>query len=269
MISPGGAGLIEPWFLVLSTGLLGLAFGSFLNVCVFRLPEEQSVVTPPSACPGCDEQIGWYDNIPVLSYVILRGKCRRCGTGISAQYPLVEITTAAIWIGMLLHHGATAEAAAGAIFLTLLFGIALTDARFYIIPNEFSVGGAILGLAIAPFVGGVAAFQAAVIGAASGYALLWTVSWVGEKVWKKEVMGGGDIKMMAMIGAFLGVQGMFLTLFLGALFGSVVFGPISLKTGKLVPFGIFLAAGAAITYAWGDAIVDWYLTSFLGMPAIG
>ncbi|MEX0741524.1 MAG: A24 family peptidase, partial [Phycisphaeraceae bacterium] len=190
------------------------------------------------------------------------GKCRRCGTGISAQYPLVELTTGAIWVGMLLHHGATPEAAAGAIFLTLLFGIALTDARFYIIPNEFSLGGALIGLAFAPFVSGIT-LAGAVVGAASGYALLWTVSYLGEKVWKKEVMGGGDVKMMAMVGAFLGVQGMFLTLFLGALFGAVVFGPISMKTGKLVPFGIFLAAGAAITYAWGDILVDWYVTNFL------
>lgn len=252
--------------LVLTAGLFGLAFGSFLNVCVFRLPAELSVVSPPSACPGCDEFISWYDNIPVLSYAMLLGRCRRCGTGISAQYPLVEITTGAIWVGMLLHHGPTPEALAGGIFLTLLFGIALTDARYYIIPNEFSVGGAVLGLAVAPFVSGIT-LLGAVIGAASGYALLWTVSWLGEKVWKKEVMGGGDVKMMAMIGAFLGVQGMFLTLFLGALFGAVVFGPISMKTGKLVPFGIFLAAGAAITYAWGDVLVAWYTINYLGIPA--
>lgn len=255
----------ELWIVLLAAGIFGLLLGSFLNVCIVRLPEERSVVTPPSSCPGCGERIRWYDNVPVLSWLLLRGRCRRCGEKISIQYPLVELATGLIWLGMFLHLGLTPEAAHGAVFLTLLFGIALTDARTYIIPNEFSVGGALLGIGGAYFVSSITV-PGAIAGAAAGYALLWLVAWLGKLIWKKEAMGGGDIKMMAMIGAFLGVQGMFLTLFLGALFGALVFGPISWRTGKLVPFGIFLAAGAAVTYGWGQLLVDWYVTEILALP---
>jgi leader peptidase (prepilin peptidase)/N-methyltransferase len=158
---------------------------------------------------------------------------------------------------MVLLHGLEPEAARGAIFLTILLGIAVSDARFYIIPDQFSLGGLVIGLALAPLAPTMG-FLAALTGAAAGFALLWFVAWAGEKVFKKEAMGGGDIKMMAMIGAFLGLQGVFLTLFLGSLLGTLIFGPISVKTKRLVPFGVFLAVGAAVTYGWGEALVDWY-----------
>ncbi len=158
----------------------------------------------------------------------------------------------------MLLHGVEVEALRGALFLTILLGIAVSDARSYIIPDQFSIGGTVVGLALAPLTPAIGTLQA-VYGAVLGFALLWLVAWAGEKAFKKEAMGGGDIKMMAMIGAFLGVDGVFLTIFLSAFLGAAIFGPISLKTGKLVPFGIFLAAGAAVTFGWGDLIVGWYV----------
>jgi leader peptidase (prepilin peptidase)/N-methyltransferase len=244
-------------------GVFGLLIGSFLNVCTLRWPVDESVVRPRSRCPGCSAPIAWYDNIPVLSWLILRGKCRGCREGISIQYPLVELTTALIWGGMVLLHGFEWEALRGALFLTILLGIAMSDARFYIIPDQFSLGGTVLGLGLAFFAPALTIVQS-LTGAALGFGLLWLVAWGGEKVFKKEAMGGGDIKMMAMIGAFLGVQGVLLTIFISSFLGAAIFGPISIKTGKLVPFGIFLAAGAAVTYGWGDTMVGWYMNWAFG-----
>lgn len=245
-------------------GVLGLLLGSFLNVCTLRWPAEESVVSPPSHCPGCGSEIRWYDNIPLLSYAILRGKCRFCSASISPQYPLVELVTALIWAGAFLHYGLSAESVRGALFLTILLGIAITDARFYLIPDQFSLGGGILGLVLAPFAGGLTTLEA-FLGAGVGFGVLWGVAKFGTWLFKKDAMGGGDLKMMGMVGAFLGVPGVLLTLFLGALLGTVVFGPISWKTGKLVPFGIFLAVGAAVSYGWGDFLIGWYTTNFLGL----
>lgn len=256
--------MIEDWWLTVVAGVLGLNLGSFLNVCTLRWPNDESVIAPRSRCPSCQTVIAWYDNIPVLSYLVLRGRCRRCGLGISIQYPLVEVATGLIWAGVFAYGGLTWEAARGAVFLTILFGVAIADARYYIIPNEFSIGGTVIGLATAFLPGGLDAVGA-LIGVVLGFSLLWVVAQLGTWAFKKEAMGGGDIKMMAMVGAFLGSAGVLLTIFLGALLGSVIFGPISWKTGKLVPFGIFLAAGAAVTYAWGDTLIGWYTATILGL----
>jgi leader peptidase (prepilin peptidase) / N-methyltransferase len=245
----------------LFAGLFGTAIGSFLNVCVHRLPRGESVVTPRSRCPGCGHAIGWQDNIPVLSYLLLRGKCRGCGTRISVRYPLVELACGALWLAAVLVWGAELQALVMAVFFTLLLGIALTDLSHYIIPDAFSIGGLVIGLALAFLPGGLTIVQAA-IGAVVGFGLLFLVAWVGEWIFRKPAMGGGDIKMMAMVGAFLGPIGVVLTIFLGALLGSLIFGPISLKTGKLVPFGIFLALGALVTAVWGEPMIDWYVRSF-------
>lgn len=250
------------WALAILAGVLGLVLGSFLNVCTLRWPTDESVVRPPSRCPGCGSSIRWFDNVPVLSYLVLRGRCRSCGLSISPQYPLVELATGLIWAGAFLQYGLTFEALRGALFLTLLLGIAITDARFYIIPDQFSLGGAVLGLALSPLPGGLA-FLDSLLGALVGFGLLWLVARLGGWLLKKDAMGGGDLKMMAMVGAFLGIPGVLLTLFLGALLGSVVFGPIAWKTGKLVPFGIFLAAGAAVTWGWGADLIRWYTDTFL------
>jgi|TARA_Y100001949_G_scaffold73300_1_gene62184 leader peptidase (prepilin peptidase)/N-methyltransferase len=255
----------DAWIVSALAGLVGLMIGSFLNVCTLRWPEDESVVFPGSHCPKCGEPIRWYDNVPVLGYVLLRGRCRACREPISLQYPLVELATGLVWTGMFSYAGLSFEALRGTLLLTILFGIALTDARFYIIPDQFSLGGLVLGLGLAFLPGGIDALDA-LIGAIVGFGLLGSVAVVGKWMLKKDAMGLGDIKMMAMVGAFLGWAGVLLTVFLGALLGAVIFGPISYKTKKLVPFGIFLAAAAAITYGFGSEIIDWYLTNILHLP---
>jgi leader peptidase (prepilin peptidase) / N-methyltransferase len=255
--------MVDVWTYVMA-GLVGACFGSFLNVCIYRWPEGLSVVSPRSRCPECSLPIGWRDNLPVVSWVLLRGRCRGCGTGISVQYPMVELITAGIWVAAVARYGLEWQALSVAVFFTILLGIALTDARTYIIPDEFSIGGLVVGLLLALTPGGIT-IGSALAGAALGFGLLWAVGILGEWVFKKPAMGGGDIKMMAMVGAFLGPVGVLLTVFLGALVGTLVFGPISIRTGKLVPFGIFLALGAGITEAWGGQLVDWYATQVMGL----
>jgi len=253
----------ETWIFAGLASLLGLTVGSFLNVCALRWPVDESVVRPRSRCGTCSAPVEWYDNLPVLSWILLRGRCRRCAAPISIQYPSVELVSGLIWGGMVWMHGVDVEALRGAVFLSILLGIAVSDARFYIIPDEFSLGGTGLGLLFSLLAPSISLSSSAV-GGAFGFVLLWSVAWAGEKAFKKEAMGGGDIKMMAMIGVFLGIPGVLLSLFLGALLGSVVFAPISYKSGKLVPFGVFLAVGGAAGYLWGDALVEWYLSWAFG-----
>lgn len=246
-------------------GVLGLLIGSFLNVCITRWPSQQSVVSPRSRCPQCQNPIAWYDNIPVVSWLVLGAKCRHCKLPIPVLYPLVELATGAIWFWAAWRYGFSVEMLRAALFFTILLGIAMTDAREYIIPDEFSIGGTMLGIALA-FAGGALAWPGSLIGAAVGFGVLWLVAILGSKLFGQDAMGGGDIKMMAMIGAFLGWQGVFLTLFLGALLGVLIFGPMKLMgREKLVPFGIFLAIGAVATWLFGAGIVDWYRVSILGL----
>jgi leader peptidase (prepilin peptidase)/N-methyltransferase len=239
-------------------GLFGLVIGSFLNVCIVRLPAEQSVVSPPSRCPRCGRPVQWMENIPVFSWLLLGGKCRGCKLPISIMYPLVELTVGLLWAAAALRYGLNVQGLTAALFGTLLLGIALTDAREYIIPNEFTWGGLIIGLILSA-AGGLHALLMALLGAAVGFAILWLVGLVGKLAFKEEAMGGGDIKMMAMVGAFLGWQGVLLTIFLGAVFGTAIFLPLALVgKKKLVPFGVFLAVGAAVTFLLGPAIIQWY-----------
>jgi leader peptidase (prepilin peptidase)/N-methyltransferase len=244
--------------LIVLAAILGAIVGSFLNVCILRWPADQSVISPRSRCPGCGEPITWFDNIPVLSWLLLRARCRYCKTRVSVQYPLVELATAGLWAYMVYRNGLTLEAFRGAVFGTILLGIAMTDARQYLIPDEFTLGGLVIGLLFAVG-GGWAGLGNAALGAGLGFGLLWLVGYVGTLVLKEDAMGGGDIKMMAMVGAFLGWQGVLLTIFLGALFGTLIFVPLTLLgQKKLVPFGIFLAIGAAATYLIGPEIIEWY-----------
>jgi len=266
----------EGWLVPVLAGIFGLALGSFLNVCTLRWPKEESVVSPPSRCPKCQEPIRWYDNIPVLSWIILRGRCRACSTPVSIQYPLVELATGLVWAGMFATQGLTGEAFRGAIFLTILFGISISDARFYIIPDEFSVGGAVLGLGLA-FLPAGPTWLDALIGGAVGFVVLWLVGVLGTRLLKKmspgrleeagvdQAMGGGDVKMMMMVGTFVGIWGVALTIFLGSVLALLVFGPVSMISKRLVPLGVFLAAAGAIAYQWGDPIIRWYTTSVVGM----
>ncbi len=251
------------WLLVVGAGLVGLCFGSFLNVCILRLPHDQSLLKPPSTCPQCKRRIEWRDNIPVLSWLLLKGKCRHCGKRISRQYPIIEALVGLMWAAAVLWSGPTLHALAAAVLGTILLGIAITDARHYLIPDEFTWGGLVLGLAIS-LGGGVPGFLQAVLGAGAGLALLYAVAVIGKWVFKEEAMGGGDIKMMAMVGSFVGWKGVLLTIFAGALLGTLIFVPLSFKKKKLVPFGVFLAVGAAVTFLFRDTVIDWYLRFIRG-----
>ena len=263
--------------LVLSViaGLFGSLFGSFLNVCVYRLPRNESVVRPRSRCPQCGTMVAWYDNIPVLSWLALRGKCRTCGHPISVQYPLVELAVALAWGLSVWWLGATWDALAAALFVTLLIGILLTDAQHYIIPDELSLGGLGAGLVLSFFTG--LGIVQSLVGAAAGFALLWAVKAAGDLALKKgwiggqeirdtlgeheplTAMGGGDLKMLAMIGSFLGWRGVLLSVFLGALSGTLIYLPFVLRRKKpLVPFGIYLALGAFVTLVAGGRLSAWY-----------
>jgi leader peptidase (prepilin peptidase)/N-methyltransferase len=234
-------------------------FGSFLNVCILRLPVDQSLVRPRSRCPKCETMVAWYDNLPVVSWLILGGKCRHCREPISIQYPLIELVVGGLWAAAVWRYGLNVTALSAAIFGTILLGIAMTDARHYIIPDEFTWGGLAIGLALS-LTGGLPSLLTAVIGAATGFAILYFVAWAGQKALGKEAMGGGDIKMMAMVGSFVGWDGVLLTIFGGSLLGTLIFLPLRLM-GKniLVPFGVFLAAAAAGTFVFGEDVLRWYV----------
>jgi leader peptidase (prepilin peptidase)/N-methyltransferase len=249
---------------------VGAVIGSFLNVCIYRWPAEQSVIRPRSRCPACAEPIRWFDNIPILGWLWLRGACRRCGAPISVQYPLVELATALIWLAAAIRFGPDVAALHSAIFLTLLLGIAMTDAREMVIPDQFSLGGVVLGLTLAALPGGLG-FVDALIGGGVAYVLLWIVKATAEKLLGKPALGVGDIHMMAMIGAFLGLGGALLTIFLGSLLGLLIGVPYTWLRGRLsalqtyLPLGVFLAMGAAAAHVWGAGILDWYMVQVLGM----
>jgi leader peptidase (prepilin peptidase)/N-methyltransferase len=257
--------------------VIGAVFGSFLNVCISRWPEGLSVVRPRSRCPKCGHQIGAIENIPIVSWLILRGKCRGCGTHISFQYPLVEILVGLIWLGSFLLFGLSLTTAKVAMFTTVLFGIAVTDAKSYLIPDGFTVFGLIwvLGTAIVSlFVGEAEPFVGpyeAIIGACAGAGAIAIAGWLGEITLKKEAMGFGDVTLMAMIGAALGPNRALMTIFIGALLGAVTFlgivYPIAYLRARsantkfsppLIPFGVFLAPAAVIALLWGDFIITSY-----------
>jgi leader peptidase (prepilin peptidase) / N-methyltransferase len=250
--------------------VVGALIGSFLNVCIARWPAEQSVVRPRSRCPSCGAGIRWYDNVPILAWLWLRGACRNCGSPISVQYPLIELATALIWLGAAVRFGPSIEALHSATFLTILLGIAMTDAREMVIPDQFTIGGVVLGLAFALAPGGIGIVDA-LIGGGAAYALLWAVKLLAEKLLGKPALGVGDIHMMAMVGAYLGIGGALLTIFLGSLLGLVIGVPAAWLRGKLtalntyLPLGVFLAMGAAVAHLWGDRIIAWYIGGVLGL----
>jgi leader peptidase (prepilin peptidase) / N-methyltransferase len=256
--------MTETLFLIY-LALVGAALGSFLNVCIYRWPAGESVIRPRSRCGACGTMIPWHDNIPVLSWLLLRGRCRTCRAPISVQYPAVELAVAAIWLGTALWLGPGLAAVRGAVFLTILLAIAIIDGKHRIIPDQLSLGGAALGLAMAAWPDGFP-FTTALVGAASGYVFMWVIKLGGEALLKKPALGVGDIHMMAMIGAFLGVAGALLTVFLGSLLGLLIGVPVTWLQGKLeamgtyLPLGTFLAMGATVAYLWGEPLIRWYLS---------
>jgi len=246
----------------LLAALFGSLYGSFLNVVIHRLPREESVVSPRSRCPHCGKPIAWYDNLPVFSWLLLRGRGRCCRKPISARYPLVEAATAVLAGGLWLKWGATPVFAAGAALACgALVAVALIDWDTFLIPDELSLGLALAGLAVSPFnpyfdAGYFGAWWQApwwsVRGAAIGFLLGWAVAAAGEAIFKKEAFGGGDVKLLAGIGAWTGATGAFDALMLGSLAGSI-YGVALLRAGRAkrsdaIPFGPFLAAGAIFNF---------------------
>ena len=257
--------------------LLGAIFGSFLNVCVARWPKELSVVSPRSRCPQCGHEITWWENIPLVSWLLLRGKCHGCKKPISAVYPLVELVVALGWLASYVQFGASLSGIRVAVFGTILLGIMLTDATAYVIPDGFTAFGLVWALVMAiaaavmhetsPF----ASLYDSAIGACVGAGVIAIAGWLGEMAFKKEAMGFGDVTLMAMVGAHVGIGRTFLTVFFGAALGAVIFllvvFPIAYVRSRragvefdapLVPFGVFLAPAAMIALLWGGALIEWY-----------
>lgn len=258
--------------------LLGASLGSFLNVCISRWPAELSVVRPRSRCPRCETPIAWYDNIPVISWVVLRAKCRSCALPISVQYPLIEIAVALIWVASVWYFDLSFTALRVAVAGTILLGILMTDLLHYVIPDGFTVTGFLFAMLAAPValilgdLGPFAGPMDALLGACAGAGIIAIVGWLGEVALGKEAMGQGDVTLMAMIGAMVGPWRSFLTVFVAAGLGSLVFllvvVPIGAVRAKrrgegfslpLVPFGVFLAPAGILTLLWGDAMIGWYL----------
>ncbi|MDO8502100.1 MAG: prepilin peptidase [Gemmatimonadaceae bacterium] len=263
--------------------LCGACLGSFLNVCISRWPDGLSVVRPRSRCPNCGRQIGAMENIPIVSWIVLRGRCRGCRKPISFQYPLVEIIVGVVWTLSYLEFGLSFTALRVVVFVTVLIGIAITDAKRYLIPDGFTVFGLawVIVTALASlFIGDTGPFAGAydaVIGACAGAGAIAIAGWLGEVALKKEAMGFGDVTLMAMVGGAVGANRALITIFVGALIGAVVvlgvvypiiwmrsraakseFGP------PLVPFGVFLAPAAVIALLWGQRLINAY-ASYSGL----
>jgi leader peptidase (prepilin peptidase)/N-methyltransferase len=245
--------------------LLGSAIGSFLNVCIYRIPREKSIVNPPSACPGCEKAIRFYDNIPILSFILIKGKCRDCGSKISIRYPLVELLAGIFFLILYRQFGFSFELIVFIIFLSLLIVISFIDLDFQIIPDILSIGGVVLGflLAIArPFFRNIDpkfGILDSLYGIALGGGLLFAIAWLYQFFTKREGMGGGDIKLLGMIGAFCGWKGVVFSLVSGSVLGTIVGIPLMLAKGRntkyAIPFGPFLSLGAIIFIFRGDSLM--------------
>jgi leader peptidase (prepilin peptidase)/N-methyltransferase len=242
---------------------LGALIGSFLNVCIYRLPRCESIVWPGSHCPSCRTTIEYYDNIPLLSYLWLMGRCRTCQRPISIRYPVVEAANAAGYVMILATFGLTwTTVLYSALFSALLVATG-TDLTHRIIPNVVTVPGILLGLLGAATVLPVG-FVNALLGVAIGGGILWALAWASPYLFGKEGMGGGDIKLLAMIGAFLGWKPALLTVMVGSLSGSVIglslIGLGLMKRDEYIPFGPFLVLGALVSMFFAQPLLEWYQT---------
>jgi leader peptidase (prepilin peptidase)/N-methyltransferase len=262
--------------------LFGLLAGSFLNVCIHRWPRGRSVVKPRSHCVRCRKTIAWYDNIPLVSYAVLRGRCRHCGKRISGRYPLVELVTGLLFFYFVFTLGPTAGAIKMCVFTAILVALVFCDLEKRILPDELTVGGALVGLVFALFVpmsdmsamgilwilgldltGRAQWLAQSVLGALLPALVLWGGGWLYYKVRHREGLGFGDVKLVAMVGSFLGLSGALLTLIIGSICGSILgYGYIK-ATGKdaatyELPFGTFLGAAALAAAIVGPRILGWY-----------
>lgn len=283
--------LIPTPFFYVAAGIVGVVIGSFLNVVIHRLPREESIVFPNSRCPSCGAAIAFYDNIPVLSYAALLGRCRSCKTHISARYPAVELLTGMLWAAVATHDGFSWALPFDLIFVTAILALIFIDAEHMILPNAITYPGIVFALVAriavplltqsphfddvpmlldGPFAGWpvwAASLGGAIIGGLAGGGFLWLMGWLWEKLRGVEAMGLGDVKMMFMVGGYLGWRLTILNVFVGVLFGSIA--GIIVMTVKgdrnmqmLLPFGIFLGIGAIFALLFGSHIVDWYAGQF-------
>jgi leader peptidase (prepilin peptidase)/N-methyltransferase len=273
--------------------LFGLCMGSFLNVCIYRIPVGLSVVKPRSRCPGCEKSIAWHDNIPVLSYLALRAKCRHCGMRIAVRYPLVELLTACffvlVWLKYAPESGARAlglvpmmDAALLPVYWLMVFGLILgtfVDFDHMIIPDRVSLGGIVAGVLLSILVPALhgqshwlASLKAAAIGAGVGWCTLWLIGVAGKLALRKDAMGFGDVKLMGAIGAFLGWQGVLFTLVASSFVGALV--GVGLVVGRRkdlqsrIPYGPYLALAAALWMLWGQAWLDAYIRLLTPAPLL-
>jgi leader peptidase (prepilin peptidase) / N-methyltransferase len=241
--------------------LIGMCIGSFLNVCIYRLPHGHSIVSPPSSCPVCNASIKWYDNIPVVSYILLKGRCRRCKTPISVRYPMVELLTGLFALITCMEFGLTFFALIYFFFITALLVITFIDIDHRIIPDIISLPGIPLGVA-ASFVLPDIGWLNSLLGILAGGGSLLFIAWGYQLIRGKDGMGGGDIKLLAMIGAFLGWKGVFFTIMASSFTGTAVGIVMMLRAGKgmkmALPFGPFLATGAILYIFLGPQIIHWY-----------
>ncbi len=252
--------------------IFGAVIGSFLNVCIYRIPRGMSIIIPSSMCPACGNQIRFYDNIPIISYILLRGRCRYCKSRITIRYPAVESLNATLYILILYRfgHNDLLPVISYFIFISSLIVITFIDLEFQIIPDRITLPwiplSLILGATVLPdpffrydFLG----FKSSLIGLTSGGGLFYFIAVAGRAILKKDAMGGGDIKMMAMIGGVLGWKGVILTTFIGSLIGSIAGAVVIVlkgrKWGIRIPFGPFLAIGAIVSLLIGQEILYWYL----------
>jgi leader peptidase (prepilin peptidase)/N-methyltransferase len=250
-------GVFLLWFF-----LLGAAIGSFLNVCILRLPQGESLVRPGSHCPRCKTPIRFFDNIPLLSYLILRGRCRNCQGPISPRYFLVEMLTALLSVAIVRNFGPSLEAAVYFVFFCALLVIIFIDLDTFTIPDLITLPGMVVGLA-ASFVLPSMGVVKSLAGLAAGGGVLFAVAVGYQILRKREGIGGGDIKLLAMIGSFVGIPGVIFTLFASSLVGAVVGLLLMARDksggGTMIPYGPFLSLAAMGYVFWGPILVDWYL----------
>jgi leader peptidase (prepilin peptidase)/N-methyltransferase len=278
-------------FIYVFIGVLGAIFGSFLNVVIHRVPLEESITLPSSRCPSCGATIAFYDNVPMLSYVLLGGRCRSCKTHISARYPAVEALTAALWVALAWRDGLNFALPFDLVFVTAIIALIFIDAEHMILPNAITYPGIVFALiarlAIPLLMGQphfddldmlmngllagmplwAASLAGAFIGAMVGGGSLWLMGWTWEKLRGIEAMGLGDVKMMFMVGAYLGWRLTIVNLFLGVLSGSLIGIVLMVRQGKrnmqmLLPFGVFLGIGAIAALLVGRQLVEWYAGQF-------
>jgi leader peptidase (prepilin peptidase) / N-methyltransferase len=243
-------------------GAFGAAIGSFLNVCIYRLPRKESIVFPASHCTACGKDLAWYHNLPVVSWLMLRGRCAFCGDRISIIYPLIELLTSGLFLLHFWWFGATWLLVPRLLFACGLLVLAFIDLRHRILPNVITLGGTVVGflfsLVLPP------GWIASLIGILIGGGVLFAIGEVYLRLRGIEGMGMGDVKMLAMIGAFLGWKAVIVTLVLSSMSGAIVgFLLLVTQRGSMkyqLPFGTFLAASALVASLFGDALINWYLT---------